>query len=196
MIQKTPQPEMPAEHAILGLLMLDDGAGHGYDLARHFTDGQPLATVLRLEAGMLYHHLKKLARAGWVTSTVEPQGSRPPRQIYRITPEGRAEVHRWLSEPVTKTREIRLEFLVKLYFAWRFNQRQAARLVAEQQETLRGLAASLTDQMARVSSDGSAPREQDAAFLRQVLALRLAQTQAAIDWLEQLSATPPTDTMA
>jgi DNA-binding PadR family transcriptional regulator len=187
---------MPAEHAILGLLMLDDGAGHGYDLARHFTDGQPLATVLHLEAGMLYHHLKKLARAGWVTSTVEPQGSRPPRQIYRITPAGRAELHHWLSEPVTKTREIRLEFLVKLYFAWRFDQALATRLIAEQQETLHGLAASLADHMAQITSDGSTPQEQDAAFLRQVLALRLSQTQAAIDWLEQLSEVPPTDAPA
>jgi DNA-binding PadR family transcriptional regulator len=140
--------------------------------------------------------LKKLARAGWVTSTVEPQGSRPPRQIYRITPEGRAELHRWLSEPVMKTREIRLEFLVKLYFAWRFNQAEAARLIAEQRETLHGLAASLTDHMAQISSDGSNLQEQDAAFLRHVLALRLSQTQAAIDWLEQLTNAQPTDPIA
>ncbi len=31
-----------AVHAILGLLDLDDNSSHGYDLARHFGDGQPL----------------------------------------------------------------------------------------------------------------------------------------------------------
>ncbi len=49
--------EMPAEHAILGLLSLaeTDGSGYGYDLARHFSEGQPLAEILRLEPSMLYH---------------------------------------------------------------------------------------------------------------------------------------------
>ena len=33
--------EMPAEHAILGLLVLEDGDGRGYcyDLALHFAEG-------------------------------------------------------------------------------------------------------------------------------------------------------------
>ncbi|MDQ3779847.1 MAG: hypothetical protein M3354_04765, partial [Chloroflexota bacterium] len=59
-----PPAEMPAEHAILGLLALGvrPGEGYGYDLARQFSLGQPLADVLRLEPGMLYHHLKKLER--------------------------------------------------------------------------------------------------------------------------------------
>lgn len=174
-------PEMPAEHAILGLLLLDDGAGHGYDLARHFGEGQPLGGVLRLEPGMLYHHLKKLARAGWVTSTVEPQGSRPPRQVYRITAAGRDELLRWLREPVTRTREIRLEFLVKLFFARRLDPALAARLVAEQRDTLRGLESSLVAQMAQTAP----PQTDDDAFRRQVTELRLAQTQAAIAWLDR-----------
>lgn len=172
---------MPAEHAILGLLLLDDGAGHGYDLARHFGEGQPLGGVLRLEPGMLYHHLKKLARAGWVTSTVEPQGSRPPRQVYRITAAGRDELLRWLREPVTRTREIRLEFLVKLFFARRLDPALAARLVAEQRDTLRGLESSLVAQMAQTAP----PQTDDDAFRRQVTELRLAQTQAAIAWLDR-----------
>ena len=135
--------EMPAEHAILGLLVLDEGTGHGYDLARHFGDGQPLADVIRLEPGMLYHHLKKLAKTGWVTSTTEPQGNRPPRLVYKITPDGRKELKRWLQEPVARTREIRLEFLVKLYFARRLDPTLATRLLAEQRETLHKLAESL-----------------------------------------------------
>jgi PadR family transcriptional regulator AphA len=178
-------PEMPAEHAILGLLSLDDGAGHGYDLARHFGEGQPLGGVLRLEAGMLYHHLKKLERRGWLTSTVEPQGSRPPRQVYRITDSGRGELRRWLQEPVAHTREIRLEFLVKLYFARRFDPALAVRLIAEQRDTCERLESSLA---ARLAALAATRTEDDAAFLRLVLELRLAQTRAAIDWLKRAAA--------
>lgn len=175
-------PEMPAEHAILGLLVLDAGAGHGYDLARHFGEGQPLGGVLRLEPGMLYHHLKKLERAGWLTSTVEPQGSRPPRQVYRITAAGREELRRWLQEPVAHTREIRLEFLVKLYFARRFDPGLAARLIAEQRGTCERLQESLA---ARLSALDATEAGDDRAFSRLVLELRMAQTRAAIDWLNR-----------
>jgi PadR family transcriptional regulator AphA len=169
--------EMPAEHAILGLLLLDDRGGHGYDLARHFSEGQPLGDVLRLEPGMLYHHLKKLARAGWVTSDLEPQGARPPRQVFHLTDTGREELMRWLREPVGHTREIRLEFLVKLYFARNLDPEFADQLVSDQLATCRRLHESLQAQRAALPSD-------EQGFAGQVLDLRILQTGAAIEWLE------------
>ena len=195
--------ELPAEHAILGLLALDDGerAGHGYgyDLARHFGEGQPLAEVLRLEPGMLYHHLKKLARAGWVEATVEARGARPPRRVYRLTGAGRAELGRWLGAPVARTREIRLEFLVKLYFARRLDPARAVRLVAEQRETFRRLEDSLARQLARLTAEADAGEEnaaEDRAFRRLVLELRLAQTRAATGWLNAVEGHPLPDSGA
>ena len=184
--------EMPAEHAILGLLALEDGdrRGYGYDLARHFGDGQPLAEVFRLEPGMLYHHLKKLARVGWVDAAVEPQGARPPRRLYRLTPTGRAELHRWLGEPVAHTREIRLEFLVKLFFARRLDPARADRLLTEQLDTCRRLEASLAGQLAALDAPSEVD-EEARRFTRLVLDLRLAQTRAAAAWLERALAEEP-----
>lgn len=188
---------MPAEHAILGLLALGDGAepGHGYDLARHFGEGQPLGDVLRLEPGMLYHHLKKLERNGWVVAEVEPQPSRPARRTYRLAPAGRAELTRWLEAPVAHTREIRLDFLVKLFFARRLDPARAARLVVEQRETLGRLAESLGRQLAAMdgTDDRTLPAG-DHAFAAAVLRLRLAQTTAALDWLTGLVETRGTVT--
>jgi PadR family transcriptional regulator AphA len=172
---------MPAEHAILGLLDLDDGSGHGYDLARNFADGQPLANVLRLESGMLYHHLKKMERNGWVESTTEQQSARPARQVYRLTESGRAELQRWLAEPVQHTREIRLEFLVKLYFARRSDEALATALIDGQLDALRTWLDTLTEQLAATNRFEASPS--DRAFTRTVLDLRIAQTRAAIDWL-------------
>ena len=176
---------MPAEHAILGLLSLaeTDGSGYGYDLARHFAEGQPLAEILRLEASMLYHHLKKLDRAGWVVAEIDASGARPPRRVYRLTPEGRDQLGRWLSEPVAHTREVRLEFLVKLYFARRLDPGRATVLLMEQRETLRRIADSLAEQLDGLAA-APTPLSTDDAFTRLVLQLRLAQTQAAISWLE------------
>jgi DNA-binding PadR family transcriptional regulator len=131
---------------------------------------------------MLYHHLKKLAKAGWLSSTVEPQGARPPRQVYQITDAGRQELERWLREPVVRTREIRLEFLVKLYFARRIDGDLVRRLIAEQQETFARLEESLTSQLDALDIENPAD---DQVFSRLVLELRVAQTRAAIEWLRR-----------
>jgi DNA-binding PadR family transcriptional regulator len=85
---------MPAEHALLGLIMREGGEAHGYDLARHFEPPSPLSDVLRLEQAMLYQHLKKLERQGWLSVTVQLQQARPPRRVYRITPDGKTELRR------------------------------------------------------------------------------------------------------
>lgn len=131
---------------------------------------------------MLYHHLKKLERNAWVTTEVEPQGSRPPRQVHTLTDSGRSEVDNWLAEPVQRTREIRLDFLVKLYFIRRLAPESAPALIDRQRVILAGALTRLRNQIA-TGTDG-----EDAGFTRDVLDLRLRQTQAAIDWLDALSA--------
>ncbi len=185
---------MPAEHAVLGLIAEVGGDAHGYELARHFDPDRPLGQVLRLEQSMLYQHLKKLESRGWLTMSLQPQGSRPPRQVYGITAEGRAELRRWLEEPVAHTREIRLEFLVKLFFAIQLDPDRARRLVAEQQAVCEQLAASLTMQIAELEDQERDQTDRDDAptvgrdFPRMVLELRLAQTQAAAVWLDGVAA--------
>ncbi len=192
---------MPAEHAVLGLIAAVGGDAHGYELARHFDPDRPLGQVLRLEQSMLYQHLKKLEGRGWLTMSLQPQGSRPPRQIYQITADGRAELRRWLEEPVAHTREIRLEFLVKLFFALGIDPERANRLVAEQQAVCAQLAASLTMQLAALADPSQMDRDQapggSGDFPRLVLELRLAQTQAATAWLDRVAAwrAKPTDRM-
>jgi DNA-binding PadR family transcriptional regulator len=136
---------------------------------------------------MLYHHLKKLDKAGWVSATVEQQGVRPPRQVYQLTPEGREELDRWLGDPVGRTREIRLEFLVKLFFAQRLHPNLAGELVEHQRDTLVRNLASLKAQQQSMAAGGDAD-DRDRSFSIHVLELRAAQTEAALSWLDDLIA--------
>ena len=176
---------MPAEHAILGLLALSEtGSGHGYDLARQFSPNAPLGNVVRLEPGMVYHHLKKLERLGWVTVVPAEVQGRPARRLFALSPTGRMELERWLAEPVAHTREIRLDFLVKLYLALLLDPTLAVRLVDEQRERSSLLAESLTNQLCRASEEGG--RESAARFGEMVLDMRLAQTRAALEWLDRV----------
>jgi PadR family transcriptional regulator AphA len=170
---------MTPEHALLGVLASsENGTGHGYDLARSFAPGAPLGSVLHLEAGMVYHHVKKLEKLGWLR-LISDGGRRPGRRTVAITEEGRAELRRWLAEPVRHTREVRLEFLVKLYLALRLDEATAKRLVHEQLTLLAGVQESL-------KSDRSPTPDTTPEFGALVRDLRAVQTEAANSWLERV----------
>lgn len=168
----------PAEHALLGLLSRPGVESHGYELARQFAHG-PLAEIIRLEPGMLYHHLRKLARAGLITVRVEEQANRPARQLHAITPAGEAALDRWLAVPVHATREIRLDFLLKLYFSRQRDPALARSLLAGQRAVCAALEGSLADQLRDLTAE-------DDPFSRQILELRLEQTRAASAWLAEV----------
>jgi PadR family transcriptional regulator AphA len=184
----------PAEYALLGLIAVatrDAGSGlgvHGYDLARRLQQGS-LAEIIRLEPGMLYHFLKKLDRAGFVATSVAHQVSRPDRQNHTLTPAGETTLWAWLDAPVRATRDVRLDFLVKLWFARDLDPARAATLVATQRDVIAQLLGSLESQRAAAplaGDDASAGDASQAAILRDTLDLRIAQTGAVLAWLNAL----------
>lgn len=164
---------MAIEQTLLGLLKREPR--HGYDLAREFTAGTILGEIVHLEPSMLYAYLKKLERAGQVRSVIQSQGSRPPRRVFELTDDGEQALTAWLSEPVEHTRDLRLEFLLKLAIA---RERpgepgDVARLIERQHAVCDQFVASLRGQLA----------QEDDEFRRLVLEMRLAQNQALLDWL-------------
>lgn len=167
---------MAIEQTLLGLLAAQPR--HGYDLTREFAPDTTLGDIIHLESGMLYAHLKKLQKEGWVAAEVMAQESRPPRRVFSITPEGENELRRWLSEPVTRTRDMRLDFLLKLYTARQHEPALAEKLVEEQRHVCEGLVESLADQIAKEEDD----------FRRFVLEMRLAQNEALLSWLRRSAA--------
>ncbi|MEZ4523609.1 MAG: PadR family transcriptional regulator [Thermomicrobiales bacterium] len=164
---------MATEHAVLGLLAIQPR--HGYDLAKEFSPETVLGDIVHLESGMLYAHLKKLERLGWVDAELEPQEARPARKVFNLTDEGRDELRRWLSEPVDKTRDIRLEFLLKLYLAYQTSPARVEQLVREQQAICEQFVKSLEAQI----------DNEDDEFRSLVLEMRLAQNQALARWLDR-----------
>jgi DNA-binding PadR family transcriptional regulator len=180
------QAGMPAEHALLGLLaMRETESGHGYELARSFGPEAPLGNVIRLEPGMVYHHLKKLERLGWVTVLSDAAPERPARRPFALSSSGREELLRWLGEPVAHTREIRLEFLVKLYLALALEPSLAMRLIDEQRDMCSRLIESLSDQRRHGRASGGEDFG-EIRFGEMVLDMRLAQTEAALAWLDRV----------
>ena len=103
-----------SEYAVLGLLQ--QRPAYGYELQRVLSGGTGLARACPVEPAMVYAILKSLSGlelidGEWDTSQY------PPKAVYAATPEGEAAFERWLRHPVGRMREVRSDFLAKLYFA-------------------------------------------------------------------------------
>ncbi|MBI2911829.1 MAG: PadR family transcriptional regulator [Chloroflexi bacterium] len=163
---------MPIISALLGLLSARPM--HGYELLKHFLPGSDLGDLYHLEMGQLYALLHRLEGEELVEAELIPQGTRPPRKVYRLSPQGRAAFQDWVTTPVRKVRDLRIEFLLKLYFARQIGRMPALSLVASQ-------IAVCHQEMERL--DGarrSAPEE----FARLVYASRVARARGVLEWLE------------
>jgi DNA-binding PadR family transcriptional regulator len=105
---------MPLHHAVLALLAAKPA--HGYELKGSFEQsvGDQWGG---LNIGHLYQILDRLARDGLIDSERQPQPVKPDRLVHRITPAGRAELDRWLTEPSVRTRGYRDDFFLKVMAA-------------------------------------------------------------------------------
>jgi len=103
---------LAGEYIVLALLRR--GAMHGYEMARTARD-EGIGDVCALEQSALYTYLNNLEARELVRWTEQREGRRPPRKLYRLTAAGSAEADRWLRAPVSRMREVRREFLVKVH---------------------------------------------------------------------------------
>jgi DNA-binding MarR family transcriptional regulator len=136
---------------------------------------EPLGIIWRLKQSNLYALLAKLEEAGYVASTVELHGTRPPRKMLQLTPEGRAAFAHWLEIPVGHGRDFRLEFLAKLYFATQEGASTVRDLLSMQRQACERWIAELQTQLH--TSDP------ERTFERLIFEFRLTQTEAILRWL-------------
>lgn len=160
----------PQEYVILGLLMKKER--HGYEIHHHFSSG--LGRVWYAGRSQIYALLKGLEMTGKVISEVEIQDNRPAKKVYSITPEGRETFLTWVHSPVEKIRDLRLEFLAKLFFMRGFDPSGIGELIARQtkvcQEHLEGI-----KQQDKVCRD---------EFDHLVFQFRICQIKATLNWLK------------
>ncbi len=171
---------MTIEHTLLGLLAIEPR--HGYELSRVFSSDPVLADIVHLDSGMLYAHLKKMEKNGWVRAQVVEQDARPPRRVFELTPEGTGELQSWIQDPVEKTRDIRLEFILKYWISRQIAPESCQQLLNRQEQACRGFVDSLQLQIDQEPDD----------FHQLVLEMRLVQNQALLRWLERAKAAEAT----
>ena len=164
----------PAEFVPLALLQSRNL--HGYDLHRRISDDAVLRSIWRLGRSELYFLLKKLERRGWITPQAIEIAQGPPRTTYSITSAGRRALAQWLAAPVQTPRDLRAEFLAKVYLGTMLAAPETAGLLSAQSDVIR-------QRLDRLQAGA-----RESGFERHVHRLRLLQTQAALQWLEDLAA--------
>ena len=136
-----------SEYAVLGLLR--QRPTYGYELKQQLTGGRGLARVCPVEPSMVYAILKSLSGLELIDGEWD-HSVYPPRAVYAMTAEGDAEFQRWLRRPVGRMREVRLDFLVKLYFALNEDPELASELVADQIKACRSYGEEVDAELTRV----------------------------------------------
>jgi PadR family transcriptional regulator, regulatory protein PadR len=76
----------------LVLAVLSDKELHGYAISKAVKELSD--DVLKLGEGQLYPILHGLEESGWIIGEWQMQQGDPPRKVYRITEQGRAELAR------------------------------------------------------------------------------------------------------
>jgi len=159
------------EHALLGFVY--EQPMHGYEIYQRLSVPTGLWQVWRMKQSQLYALLTKLEEANYLLATLQPQEARPPRKIYSLTETGRAAFLQWLNSPITQGRQIRIEFLAKLYFAYQQAPEVPLRLIELQlAECQRWLGALQTR-----------PTNAAGAFSTAVYQFRHSQIESFLQWL-------------
>ena len=166
----TLSPEM----ALLGLLY--GTPGHGYDLHRKVISD--LGQVWHLSQSQAYSILKRLEAQGSISVEEIPQEKLPPRQLLRMTEQGRKRFLDWLSAPSGgSTRAIRMEFVTRLYFLGQYFPERITPAFDLQREEAKTHIQRLEKMRAALPTDQT--------YNRMSLDLRLKQLNTVLEWLAE-----------
>ena len=146
---------------------------HGYEI--HTLLSSKLGRAWYAGISQVYALLKRLEAAEKVDSAVEQQDNRPAKHVYSITPKGREAFLQWVHTPLDRMRDLRLEFLAKLFFIRELNLSGSDELIKKQMDVFQ-------QQLQGITQQDKNSREE---FERLVFRFRIGQIEAVLSWLRE-----------
>ena len=165
---------LTVEYALLGFLR--ERPMHGYEIHQRLAGPPGLGLVWQVKQSHLYALLDKLEADGYIAGRQQAQDTRPPRRIFRLTGPGRKAFQDWLSRPVSHGREIRLEFMAKLFFARREGPEAVSGLIGRQWQECAEWRAKLSAEAGASAGRGS--------YEWLVYQFRIGQVESMMNWLD------------
>lgn len=173
------QSPLTTEYILLGFAA--QGPVHGYDLHKQISTLDGISSIWHVKQSQLYALLEKLESMGYLQAEAAPGTISAPRKEYHLTAAGREAFEAWAVSPVTHAREMRQEFLARLYFARQAGTVTALKLIEAQYSAALGWQKELQTRLTRASSPEN--------FQRTVDEYRLSQIDTILKWLDQCKTT-------
>jgi PadR family transcriptional regulator, regulatory protein AphA len=158
------------ELVILGILMKE--AMHGYEINKFMSEY--LDNIWHIGTSQIYLILQRLEKNKTVTGTIAFQENGMSKKIYAITVGGKEKFSNWVQRPTEHVRNIRTDFLAKLFFFDHLKLSGGLELIWRQIDLLEDL---------REKVENSRNSEQD-GYRKIVLGFKLSQFDASISWLK------------
>jgi DNA-binding PadR family transcriptional regulator len=170
---------MSLDHAILGFLSY--GPRTGYDLKKVFDSS--VRHFWPAQQSQIYRTLTRLAESGFVDVEVQPQGARPSRKIYSLTPSGRCELHTWIVADHPE-HPSRAPFLIQIFFAGMASDEEALALLRAKAEEVRQALAYYEAAAAEPPDEAARIPIRDQFFWYLTLDYGMQSLQFTLEWLE------------
>lgn len=168
------QAPLSLEYIFLGFIC--QGPIHGYELYKKISSFEGISLVWHIKQSQLYALVDKLEENGLLTSNMVPGVAHLMRKEYQITPVGRQSFLTWVTCPVSHGRDMRQEFLAKLYFAQKSGVEVSLELIEEQKSICAEWLSSLHIDYSKTTDEQH--------YERMIFQYRISQTQATIEWLD------------
>lgn len=133
-MSQTTRMEYGMDRELLLLGALRQAEMHGYRL-NEFIERE-MATCIEIKKPTAYALLEKMVGLGWITAHEEREGNRPPRHVYRITPEGEQQFERLLRLNLVAYTPTRFAGDIGLAFADTLDRGELRDLLAERRAAL------------------------------------------------------------
>jgi len=175
------QAPLSFEYVLLGIIA--DQPTHGYEIYKAISRMQGIGLIWSIKQSQLYALLDKLENSGLISARVIPGDTHPNRKEYTLTETGRILFQGWVKSPVMHGRDMRQDFLARLYFAIPQGRPAVQALVAQQRQTcLEWLELDLR-LLRRLS-----PHQ---VYESLVYRFRIHQTEAMLAWLDECASVIP-----
>jgi PadR family transcriptional regulator AphA len=158
------------EYILLGTLM--SGSKHGYEI-RQFL-GEALGSTWHVGSSQLYNLFKRLEWEGLVSSSLETQEGRPPKRVFSLSEAGKKSFIVWLNCSTDNVRDLRVEFLTKLFFFQCLGLEGGDELINRQIKVVYKTKEGLQQRY----------KKEEAPYNRLVLDSKMSTVDAWLEWLD------------
>jgi len=172
------QSPLTNEYILLGFLYQQPG--YGYDIYKELNGLVGLALVWHVKQSQVYALLDKLEMEGLLESCFEAADPRPARKMYSLTETGQQLFLQWVHSPVEHGRDMRQNFLARLYFARQLGDDATCDLLEQQIVVCKGWLERHHTRLTQL--------EEDQDYERIVYRYRITNEEAMLAWLQEVHA--------